>query len=404
MKNIDKIIEALKIDDLKSLIDSLDNTINVEDANIRLSIHLRNDGEDKKKTSQVELIPEDGLTLLHAAAFYGALNCFVYLHTTKNANLRLPSSHSFIPLHYSCWSGSTEVSLYILTQDPSEASISVQGGTSIQLLYCAVQGGDPEVLQTLFDNGASLSHTFNDKKKLINKAIGLRNISLLRIIYDNSQNTKDSSLCAKAISDHNIEALKMLYNGKQDILFKKPDGSTDSLVRLICTVDRDRKYKSMLLQILEDAEDLDLEPPGLVGEGLVHFACEYGDLDVAKKLSNMNSFKVNRLDNLNRSGPYRFVFKRTKNSKEVVDILQLLIDKGFQIDGIGQNCPSLLDSFVGGIEKKYDAIECLLKNGASVDVKYSRDSTGKLTLYDYVMKCEDKKLKELFESYKKQPK
>ena len=406
MSNKNDIIEALKKDDLKEFINLVGRTRNVGEANITISIQnydVSNNGQHNE--TQGEQIPSDGLTLLHVAAFYGALDCFVYLQKTKNVNIRAPSSHSFIPLHYACWSGSTEVALYILTQDPSEAALPVQGGTSIQLLYCAVMGGDSEVLQVLFNNGASLSHTFNDKKKLVNKAIGLHKIDILRILYDNLSDSKDLlSPCAQAINDHNLEAFQMLYQGKKDILFKTSSGATDSLVHLICCSDRDHKFKPMLMKILDDADDLDLEPPGVVGEGLVHFACNYLDLDVARKLSNMPSFKVNRLDPNGKSGPFRLIVRN--KDKGVVDMLQLLIDKNFQIDGIGQNCPSLLESFVLGINKNYEAIDCLLKNGASTDIKCTRPNAKNQTLYEYVMgpSCSDKKLKELFKPYKKRPK
>lgn len=52
---------------------------------------------------------------------------FCYLQKRKKLSLRIESASSLYPLHYACWNSSTEVALYILTQDLEQAKIIVEG-------------------------------------------------------------------------------------------------------------------------------------------------------------------------------------------------------------------------------------------------------------------------------------
>lgn len=195
MSERDRLVKMVSLNDLVSLRSYLNRNVhfNVGEANFsyesethksfdRNARNRRNDDDQ-----QEEDLPNTGLTLLHIAAYYNALECFRYLQLEKKLGLSRKSAGDFLPLHYACRTGSYEVALYILTSEPSQATYQVSGGGNLQLLYCATVGGDPRILEALFNGGAKIintGHNKNMEKKLIEKAISLRDRELLRILLD----------------------------------------------------------------------------------------------------------------------------------------------------------------------------------------------------------------------------
>lgn len=399
MSETDKIINAIKKDDLKSFIDNTKEGVDLRNANIQ--IEIRNTDVVNNNRVQDDQIFENGLTLLHVAAFYNALDIFYYIYTTRKVPLNILSVNSLLPLHYACWSGSHEIALYILTEDPAEASYIAQG-TTIQLLYCSIMGGDSEILLSLLSNGASLSNPNNDVNRLLKKSIQLHKIDILQIIHDKTTDnqqpgTRLPNQAAKSIKEYNLPAFKTFYRGKQDIIFRDQDGRQDNLVRLICQNDMKKKFKIELLKILNEADDLDLNDPA-TGEGLVHYACEYLDLDVANKIIKMSNFQINKVDLKKNSGPFKLIGKKGQTA---IDILRLLIDNGFAVNGGNPDSPSLLDAFAKSLYKNYEAIELLLQNDANMLAPCSIKRNNVNTIYEYVMSSKDDKMKKLFQKYHK---
>lgn len=399
MSQRDDLVQLIESDDVSTFISKTKNIRDIDAANIRIKIH-KNDNNGRNDSQN--LIPEDGLTLLHAAAFYDALDCFRYLQLSRQISLRKQSSHSFLPLHYACWSGASEVALYILTCDPSQASYAVQGAGTIQLLYCSFIGGDIEIIQSLSEKGCNLSQPHNDQDTLVKKAIGLHRVDILRVIFDGYKPQKGSANMppvAKAAIDVNPEALEMLYNGKEDILCKIPDKPNDNLITLICDSDRQKKFKNVLInKILKDAKEMNLEPTNPSVPGICHWACSYMDVDVAREMFKLPNFNINRTEN-NRTGPMRLV---NREGKEALDMLSFLIDRGFDINNTHNGkVPSLLECYVAAIKKNIPAITLLLNSGADVDLKYSKSKNGQ-TIYEFVMSSKNDQLKKLFAAHKKQ--
>ena len=277
-----ELIEVFELDNIEEFIKIIENVSNITDANystniFRKSLVTTNDNHNKTPDN---MISEDGLTLLHLAAFYDALDCFIYLHETKKLPLNIESTHSFLPLHYACWVSSREVAFYILSHDPSEALFTIPN-TRVQLIYCSIMGGDIYILQSLFNNGASLTNSSNDKNFLIRKAIGLHRIDLLKLIYKNTKDSKSGitlNPVVMSILDYNVEAFNLLYK-KEEIIFKNEEGKSDNLVHIICDNDCYKNFKKSLLTVLDDAieSNLDLETSEKIGEGLCHFLCKYCD-------------------------------------------------------------------------------------------------------------------------------
>ena len=232
---------------------SLVQNYNIHSANYSITIQNQN------------TLPNDNLTLLHIAAYYNALDCFRYLQLTRKIPLRMKSASSYYPLHYSCLSGSSEISLYILSQDPDQATHIIQGGGQQQVIYCSIIGGNPEILEALFKSGATLNQYIYDQNDYIKKAISLHNIEILKILYkhykdDCKQTNKFIPLSMKAAKYHDIDSFRLLYRGPQDIIFKSFDGTYENLIEIICSIDNKHIFKDELLKILDDCQDIDLEP------------------------------------------------------------------------------------------------------------------------------------------------
>lgn len=389
MSEWEKLAKIVKDNDRQSLITNCKNIRNIDSATIRIDIYGGSEGNNESR------IPEDGLTLLHVAAYYDSFECFAYLHLERKIPLRQPSSHSFLPLHYACWNGSTEVALYILTNDPTEAQYIVEGANELQLLNCSLIGGDIEIVKELLEKGAKY-----DQQTLINKAICLRRADFLKLIYQNLQNsrfTSDTPLTVKAVFEHSPESLEIFYNGKEDIISKIPNKPNQNLISLICDFDHSKKFKNILInRILKDAKDLNLEPTNPSIPGICHWACLYSDVDTAKAMFKLPGFDINRIGD-GKTGPSEMSNKR---GKEILEMIELLIDNGFEINNTHDGkVPTLLESFVFISVPNYEAIKFLLNKGADVDAKVINPANNKgnnISIFQYVMKSLNQRLKRLF--------
>ncbi|KAK8864976.1 hypothetical protein M9Y10_010503 [Tritrichomonas musculus] len=409
MSERDRLVKMVSLNDLVSLRSYLNRNVhfNVGEANFsyesethksfdRNARNRRNDDDQ-----QEEDLPNTGLTLLHIAAYYNALECFRYLQLEKKLGLSRKSAGDFLPLHYACRTGSYEVALYILTSEPSQATYQVSGGGNLQLLYCATVGGDPQILEALFYGGAKMTNTaINNEKKLIEKAIGVHNREILTILLDHpaqkGKNTPEMTTAMRAVICHNPEALGIIYRKGDALVHFTDKFGYHSLISLICEMDPGKSFKKILLQILTDVAENEIEPPvkgGLMYQsGVCHWACMYYDLEVARKMFKTKGFLPNRLDNEHKTGAARLAERK---GKEVIEILDLLITQhDFNINAReNESYPTLLESFASAINANYEAIQFLIASGARTDVKHSKKN---MTLYDFVKGGKNIKLKKAF--------
>lgn len=71
-----------------------------------------------------KLLPLDNITLLHIAALFDSLECFVILER-YGFKIDCKSVDDYQPLHYACMLGALEVTSYILSQNPKLATVEV---------------------------------------------------------------------------------------------------------------------------------------------------------------------------------------------------------------------------------------------------------------------------------------
>lgn len=113
-----------------------------------------------------------------------------------------------------------------------------------------------------------------------------------------------------------------------------------------------------ILKILQIAEDI--EPPFPNLDGPVHWICTALDVDIAKAFL-LHNIDVNRINENNKTG---FHLMSDKVGKEVIEILKLLINSGFDVN-LKLPC-SVLECFCRSIKQSYKIIEFLIENGADI--------------------------------------
>lgn len=339
----------------------------------------------------------DRITLLHVAAYYDSLECFVYLHKIKNYNIRIFSSRSFLPLHYACYNGSMEVTGYILREDASEILLCKNN-----LLLCfAVHGNNAKILEELFQHGAILRKVQNNIYDPIGKAISVDNYESCEILTRYSEGySTDFSPAMTAAKMVNAELVRFLVKKPSDLDFS--DLVHKSVFSLIFEISDGQKFRELIIEWLSKWDDIELEPPmNLHMNGVCHWACKLGDPDAAKLMFRTNNVYINRIGINNHLGTYYLANKNNNmTDHEIITMLNIMISNGFDINfqPEGGYCESTLKSFLRTIRIRYEVIDFLISKGADPNLPWSEDRTH--TILDDVKKRKnDKKLMKIFEKF-----
>ena len=404
MENKERIVRSIKDKDLdlfKTLLSEIaENSLELttfSDLNNREFNHTSID------ETIFDRIPITGLTLLHIASRYNSLECFKFIHEDKKIPLKILSENKLIPLQYACFYGSTDVALYILNEDPDECKYHDDEKSIFSVLYCATIGGKIEIMQELFNKGAQLTDPWNDQYMILNKAIALFN-DIFEFLYpkrspDFTTPPERPPLAICAIIDHNLKALEIVYNKETDLTYHYTGAKGyRSFIEHILT-SRDLRFKDFLIKILTDAKDISFEPPetpGQLQEGVCHWVCSYCDVDVANLMFKTKDVNINRYDQHHKRGADYLIVN--KDRKKATEMLQCLIENGFNINQrFDNNSPSLLQDFLCGISKNYEAIELLIKYGADVNAPIIKRNVIQFpSIIQYVMNQQDKRMKRIF--------
>ena len=330
------------------------------------------------------------LTLLHVAACSDSLDCFIYiLEHVNGLNLKSVTSNSYYPLHYACCLGSFEVASYILSQMPELAKEEPEG-CEHQFLYFAIIGGDPDIIQLLFDHGADMKTRGNIKDNLLPKATYCRKISCLEVLLKNYHDIKKErskhSLPMLAVINQLPDALMLLANNAFDILYMNDEyESVFSLCAFFGLT-----FKKPLLKLLKMVEGCRIEPPdGAPCKSVCHWICQLHDLDIAKAMLKTKDVNLNRFDNNGLPGIAQLIDLNDCNENDTIDLILYLISNGLDINARAPpingvyRTPSILEKFVFAARKDKKIIRFLIDNGADI---YAPKSNTKQPLVDYVLK------------------
>lgn len=396
-----ELITAIKNNDVFSLEKSLESVSSPEKAVFYLEVNQR-----KNQRDEPENFKDDNITLLHAAAFYNSLECFVFLCEEKGIALDATSSSSYFPLHYACYTGAREIVAYILSHEPSQAK-QLPKDVVHHFLYFSVYGGDPVILEELFLNGADLNEDKNKADDPIGKAIDIANIECLKVLLEHenqSYNKKSQTPAMLAALNCHPDALRILVRSSDDLAYF--NASNESVISLMFNYSSGSIFKDIIIDLLTKYPDTRIEPPDDAEmSGVCHWICKMCDTQVAELMIRTPGVDVNRLDQKGYTGPYYLSMQKdykegdTQSSTKILDIL---ISHGFNVN-LRKNAttPSLLEVFVKAMKVRYNIIEYLLKNKADPYIQFSKKPT--VYLIDEVMNMRDQQLKKIFEPYKRQP-
>lgn len=106
--------------------------------------------------------------------------------------------------------------------------------------------------------------------------------------------------------------------------------------------------------------------------GPIHWICMCGNLKVARLILKTLNVSLYQLNAQNKTGLYYLIGKKTKN---VINILKILFEKGFDVDFKSDNGNSILADFVLDLNPDLKVIEFLLQSGANPKIITSQSKT-----------------------------
>ena len=348
------------------------------------------------------------MTLLHIAAIYDSLECYVLLLEQDVFTTRSQSAGSYYPLHYACFYAAYEVAMYTLSIDPSIV-LSEPDGANHQYLYLTVIGGDPQILKRFFDLKVNRESNKSRMNEVFSKCISCRSVDCLKILLENDKKNYDqygdTTMQMKAIINNMPEALRLLVHSSEDIKFINSQG--ESVFSLACFYGIN--FKNSILDFLKISNYMCIEPPITCHcKGVCHWICQLCDLDVARAMLQTKGVIINRLDKNGHPGIFHLIDKpkNTKDeNKKTIMLIQMLLDKGFSLNVRAPPDPetgkyhteSVLEKFTMSISPNLEIIKFLINNLADINAK-RKDQ--KQTLYEWVMHGRNKRLQELFMNQK----
>lgn len=112
--------------------------------------------------------------------------------------------------------------------------------------------------------------------------------------------------------------------------------------------------------------------------GPIHWICMSGSPSVAEIiLREFHHIKIHQLNAQNKTGLYYLIGKKTKN---VIRILNILLQNGLDINFKPENGNSILTDFVLDLSPDLKVIEFLLQNGADSRIITTRN----ISLYEII--------------------
>jgi ankyrin repeat protein len=310
------------------------------------------------------VVPESNISLMHIAACFDALDCFIFL---EGENLRYDqaSANSYLPIHYGCANGSYEIVCYILSKDPCQATVlpSVEN----HLIYLATQAGSPEILQMLLENGADITKPQNLENQPIAAAIKTQHVDCLKLLlaYKNNlkftRDVKDFSTLMLAIANRELDAVPVLLKCGEDPSYVTPRTNMSALF-LACYWGEE--WIDVVKMLCERATKFDLDP-GVKEKAAIHWACQSKSPEIVEIVVS-KGIDVNRLDRNGKTGLYYLVDICPED--KIIRILEILMEHGLEI-GKGPNLSIMVD-FATAIGKACKVIEWLFEHGVDPLAEY----------------------------------
>ena len=274
-------------------------------------------------TAKKDFLPLKSLSLLHIAAYADSLEVFIYL-VQQGIPIDIVSADSYLPIHYACVEGSSEVCLYILSQRPDLASTHFS--VKYDLITLATRSNSYIILTQLFSCGANMKDPLVQSNNPIQYAISPSKIDILKLLlkngyYNEIQDHRTLLMIAVAYKAADLVSV-LLKSGEDPYIFVEGYNA----LHLACL----NNFPEAVSLIC--ASMITIEPSetaySVFGTKPVHWGCQsHSPLIVSILLQK--GMKINALDDSGQSGPAYMV---DSDDDDIIKILELLYNSGLDLE------------------------------------------------------------------------
>lgn len=336
--------------------------------------------------------PLEQMTLLHVAAYFNAIDCFVYLVNeceSFSGKINNESAKFYTPFHYACMFNSFEVASYIFQYYSLNENLNVeelyqndyttQDETKAVIKMC-MNVGSYDILKLLITKyNYSIEKASKNKPKMIienciTDAIQNKYVKCLELIYSTlpiSASHSDRTPLMTAIVYYDLQAVDLFLDGKINPAYKNSNDQT--ALSLACFL----KYKDICLKILEYLDDPDIDPK-YKAPAAIHWICGFGDPDVAEAVIS-KGINVNRTDDKGWYG-LRYATFTKDNEDNYLKIFKMMKERQWDVNMNSSNCPCILAYLLTNIYQPPKLIEWLLYNEADLGLTIGNVANNSITI------------------------
>ena len=309
-----------------------------------------------------EPLPSTSLSLLHIAALYDSLDCFIFLHKVANLPLRQTSAESYLPIHYACFNGSYEVLSYIIANDPEQAAF-LGAGLHYHPIYLATRSGSAECLRLLLEHGADLAAPENNKNKPVQTALKYHNADCLKLLLGRDQRRDEIdgathySPLMLAIAHGLKDAVRLLLEVGEDPSFITPDPNK-KVMPLFLACDKGPEWAEeveLICSKMVGATDVD---DSYSGKAAIHYACASGSPRILEAVCgrgvDVTKLAQDNMGHRTNTAVHYLVQNDKVEDRDIIRMLEILVRHGFDIRH------TLTPFIKGPQQKRYDVIEWIL--------------------------------------------
>ena len=354
-----------------------------------------------------ESIGSNSLALTHVAAFFDALECYMYIEQNTDFDFSTKSSNSKTAVHFCCAGGNSEVLSYIIDeanqpgnedkkkklQDIFESDYDPN--IKMNLLDIAAFANSNEVIEILLENGYGINSKGQDLRsnlvlKPIATCIKRKNGEILRTLIKYMKGASgDESPLMIAISSKINDAVRILIDTETNLNYMTSKKVT--ALSTACSIGNEEAVEMLCSRM----SDIDI-PESEKAPAAAHWMCASGNINIMK-IMLAHQPNLNRLNQFDKTCVS--YIPTSKSDEIIINMLELLKENGFDINN-KTNPP--ISYFLTAINMRVKVIDWLLMNGVDVDVIVKRqDSRPPKTARKIIIeKGRMKEFKELIEKYK----
>ena len=322
---------------------------------------------DKHIIVPIDILPKEKLKLIHIAAFFNSTECFLYL-LEQGFTLTDKSVNNFEPLHYACEGGAIEVVSYILCSKPELVNYNETDEVYKIPFYLAIYSKSPNILKIFFDYG------FEFKKGHIGafaiQAIKSESIECLILILQHEDIFRTNSLqltpLMRAVINNLAIAIDPLIDHGANPYVYSETGET--ALSIACKFQNIDCVKALLKRM--DYVDIPINSSHF--PTAIHWACQSKCPEIAQMILDKEC-ELYFVDKFNKMGPDYLVDIPTD---KVIQILEILINHGYDLNIRGDSMHSLLYNFsFGAVRCDEKIIKFLVDHGAVINSKCENKAT-----------------------------